>query len=405
MTQTTHSQSGPWLDPAPSSPRPALPGELSRSRGHRGPGPQAGRWSFRIATLFGIDLNIHATFLLLLVWIAASHLAEGHDLATAGAGVGLVLAVFATVVLHELGHALTARRFGIRTRDITLLPIGGISSLERMPEKPSQELLVALAGPAVNFVLALALAGLIALTGGSLSADLPVVGGPLLPKLLWINISLGVFNLLPAFPMDGGRVLRAMLALRIDYVRATRIAARVGRVMAVAFALLGLFGNPMLLLIAFFVWAGALEESSLVQVKSALEGLPVQSAMRTDFSTLAPDTPLATAVELILAGSQHDFPVVENQRVLGVLTRADVVKGLMQGGPQLRVERVMHQDFVTAEPNELLEPTLARFAQSQGAPIMVLQEGRLVGLLGSENVGELVLMQSALRGQPGPRAS
>lgn len=397
MRQPPPSDTNPWLDVSSSAERhPQVPKSSATSvRAERAAGP----WSFRLTTMFGIDIKVHATFLMFLVWIAGSHLAQGHDFALTAEGVGLTLAVFGTVVLHELGHALTARRFGIRTRDITLLPIGGIAKLERLPEKPTQELLVALAGPAVNFALALAFAGLIVATRGRPQVDLQLVGGPLLPKLMWMNVSLGTFNLLPALPMDGGRVLRSALALRTDRLRATRIAASVSRALAFLLAWVGLLANPMLLLIAFFVWVGGAQEVALVQAQSALEGMLVRDAMRTEFATLAAASPLAEAVKLIVETSQHDFPVVQGQRLIGVLNRADVIQGLAQHGPTVPVERIMRRDYATAAATDPLEPAIAGLGQSQQAPILVVQDGRLIGLLGPDSVSELEAVQSVLRDQ------
>jgi len=356
--------------------------------------PVAGRWAWKIGRIFGIDLYIHATFVLLLAWVALSHLAGG-----AGAiyrGLALVVAVFTIVVMHELGHALVARRFGVRTRDITLLPIGGVARLERMPEKPIEELLVAAAGPAVNVALALLLWAVLAFAGMSTSpAGIGVVGGSFLTKLMWVNVSLAVFNLLPAFPMDGGRVARAALALGMDYVRATEIAARLGQGMALLFGVLGLFWNPMLLLIALFVWMGARQESTGVALKRALSGVPIGSAMVTAFRVVSPSDRLSSAAALIVAGFQHDFPVVDGTRLVGVLTRSDVVRGLSADGGEASVASAMHRGFATAHPSDMLESVLARLQLPEAVPIVVVRGDAVVGIVTAENIGEFILMQGA----------
>jgi len=382
-----------------------MKGEMARP-GATGAERPGRRWSWKIGRLFGIDIFVHATFLLLLLWVGLTHLLQGG----AGAaldGLGLILAVFATVVLHELSHALTARRFGIRTRDILLLPIGGVSSLERMPEKPGQELLVALAGPATNLVIALVLLGIVRVTGGPLGPEsLQVVGGQFLTKLMWINVSLAAFNLLPAFPMDGGRVLRAALGLRMSHARATEVAARLGQAMALLLGMLGLFFNPLLVLIALFVWMGGRQESSLVQLRAAIAGLPIRSAMITDFRAIGRREPLSRAVELTLAGFQHDFPVVENHRAVGVLTRADLVRGLSKAGNGAPVEDWMHRDFGTAKPGEMLEAALSRFGEHEPSTIVVAGDDEVLGIITPENISELVLFETAAhpdrRTSPGP---
>ena len=362
------------------------------------------KWSWRLGRLFGIDVFVHATFLILLAWVGLSHYEREGSAHGALVGMAFILAVFGTVVLHELGHALTARRFGIKTKDITLLPIGGVARLERMPENPRQELLVALAGPAVNVAIAGVILLVLVAAGQPLVLADPSIsgsitgGGPFLTKLLWVNVSLAVFNLLPAFPMDGGRVLRAVLALRGDYVRATRTAAGIGQGMALLLGLLGLLASPLLIFIAFFVWIGAAGESQAVQTKAALAGLPVQAAMVTDFRVLAPRDSLTSASAALLAGSQIDFPVVDDDGVLvGVLTRTELIRGLTTGGPDAVVASVMLRTFETADPSEMLDAALGRLQGCECSSLPVVRRGHILGIVTLENIGELMMVQGALR--------
>lgn len=355
------------------------------------------RWSWRLGALAGIPVYVHATFALLLAWIALSHVLQGHGIMQMAGGLLLVLSIFACIVLHELSHALTAKRFGIRTREITLLPIGGVARLERMPDKPGQELLVALAGPITSFAIAGALFGIVALLGSPLGLqDLHVVGGPFLTKLMWINVTLAAFNLLPAFPMDGGRVLRAALALRIDRNKATEIATRIGQGMALLLGTIGLFFSPFLVLIAVFVWIGAKSEASLGQLKSELSGLIASQAMVTDFRVLSPRDSLARAVEQTLAGFQRDFPVLDGNRLAGVLTQADVIRGLAEGGLETPVERLMQRKFETTTPTELLEVALEKLQRCQCHMLVVVRDDQVVGLVTPENIGEMLTMDRAL---------
>jgi len=366
------------------------------------------KWSWRMGSIAGIALNVHATFLLLLVWVGLGSYKASQSALAAASGVVFVLAVFATVVLHELGHALAARRYGIRTRDITLLPIGGVARLERMPREPRQELVVALAGPAVNVVIAALLWAGLRLTGGiptflddaSLSAGFLERG--FAARLLAVNVWLVLFNLIPAFPMDGGRVLRALLAMRHkDYPRATETAARVGRFFALLFGLLGMFvvGNPMLVLIALFVWLGAAAEASAVQTSAVLDGVPIHELMITDVETLAPGDPLSRAVRLILDGFQQDFPVVEDGVVIGMLTRARLLRALSERGEATPVSEVMEREFVQATVGEAADDALTRLKACGCHSMPVLRDGRLLGVLTMDNVGEYVMVQSALRGE------
>ena len=362
------------------------------------------KWSWKIARLAGIDVYLHATFLLLVGWVGLNYAWKGQSFAAFLEGLGFVLTVFGIIVLHELGHALAARRYGIQTLDITLLPIGGVARLERMPEEPRQELVVALAGPAVNVAIVLLLSIILAPTAlwGSIH-HLRWAGGGFLTQLLWVNVWLVAFNLIPAFPMDGGRVLRAVLALRLDYARATRIAARIGQILAVGFALVGVFVNPFLIFVALFVWTGAAAEANMVQLKSDLGGIPLDRVMITDYLTLAPQDPLSRAVEHILAGFQQDFPVVEAGQVVGVLTRGDLVRALRERGSHVSVGDVMQRDFESADRSETAESAVARLQEGRCPALPVVQQGRLVGVLTAENVSEFLMIKAALRRRVPPK--
>lgn len=356
------------------------------------------KWSFKLGTLAGIDVYVHATFFILIAWLGMNAWQAGQSLAEIMTTIFFVLALFGCVVLHELGHALMARRYGIATRDITLLPIGGVARLERMPEDPGQEFRVAMAGPAVNVVIASLLAVGLSLAGNASGAPaLDLMGGPFLERLMVLNMVLAMFNLLPAFPMDGGRALRALLAIRMGHARATRIAASIGQTMALVFGALGLFGNPFLILIALFVWIGAAGEASAAQLKDALAGIPVAQAMLTDFERLSPRDSLQHAVALTLAGSQKAFPVVEGERTVGMLTQQRLLQALAEGGQQRPIAEAMEEGVEPVEFDAPLEPLLARLQGTPSGALPVTRNGRLVGLLTLDNATEFLGIQAALR--------
>jgi Zn-dependent protease len=355
------------------------------------------KWSWKIGTFAGIAVYMHATFLLLLGWIAVSHWMQYQSLFPTLLGVGFTLALFVCVVLHEYGHALTARRFGIATKDITLLPIGGVARLERIPDKPNQELWVALAGPAVNVVLAVLLGAYLLLTGHFEPVrQMSLTHGMFLERLLFANLFLVGFNLIPAFPMDGGRVLRAILANRMEYARATRIAASVGQGLAFVFGFLGLFTNPFLVFVALFVWIGAAQEAALVETKSLLGSVSVRDAMIPDFKTLSPDDELAKAVKLVLGGWQQDFPVVEQGRVVGMLLRADMIATLATGDIHSTVEYTMRRDFPVASPAEPVQSVFVRLHEAEAATVPIVENDKLVGVITLENVTEYMMVHAAL---------
>lgn len=354
-------------------------------------------WSFRIGSYRGIGVYVHATFFLLLAFVAITHWISARDLNKVIEGLVFILSIFGCVVLHEFGHALMAARYGIKTKDITLLPIGGLARLEKMPENPWEELWVALAGPAVNVIIAVILAAILLLTDSFEPLnEVTIASGSFLERLLIVNIILVVFNMLPAFPMDGGRVLRAFLATLMPYTRATHLAASVGQAMALMFGLIGLFINPLLIFIALFVWIGASQEASMVQMKSALGGIPVHVAMITQYSTLSPDDSLDDATGLILSGSQQDFPIVQDHQVVGILTRTDLLTSLSSKERSTKVSEVMQREFETVEPSDMLETAFQRLQSCECRTMPVIQQSELVGILTMDNVGEFIAIRQAL---------
>jgi stage IV sporulation protein FB len=364
-------------------------------------------WSFPIGRLFGSEVRVHVTFFLLLAWIAIAHYQQGGTQA-AVEGVGFILALFACVVAHEFGHALAARRYGIRTPDITLLPIGGLARLERMPEQPRQEIIVALAGPAVNVVIAAVL--ILFMNAGFDMAALQGLDNPslsFLMRLASVNVFLVIFNLIPAFPMDGGRVFRAVLALWLPRRQATNIAAKVGQALAFAFGFIGLVGgNPLLIFIAIFVYLAATAEAQMVGLQDVSRNLGVSDAMITHFQSLGAQATIAEAAELLLRTTQHEFPIVDGAgKLRGMLTRNAMVAALSKSGGTTPVIEAMAADVPTISSAARLEAAL-KLLQERGAPAVgvVDRDGRLIGYVTSENIGELMMVEQAGIGPGRPRA-
>lgn len=340
------------------------------------------KWSFHLARIAGIDIRIHATFLLLLVWFGLVYYAEGGQ-AAAFAGLSFLILLFVCVVLHEFGHALAARAYGINTPDITLLPIGGVARLERMPDQPWQELVVALAGPAVNVVIAFALYVVIGhVTGLPELGEVTEGGGNVLTRLLAINVMLVVFNLLPAFPMDGGRVLRAVLAMRMKHARATRIAATVGQVVAVLFGLVGFFGgNPFLLFIAVFVFFGARTEASFATFKESADETTVAAIMRPTGPVLFPGISVAEAARLAMGGNAGLLAVVDpSLHLLGVVPTPDLANAL-RWDASAKIDTLIRRDFATLPAGASLSEVgeRLRIGAQQVFPVLNAS-GELVGL-------------------------
>jgi Zn-dependent protease/predicted transcriptional regulator len=367
------------------------------------------RWSIKVLRVAGIDVRIHVTFLLLLAWIGYAHYQQGGR-AAAIEGLTFIGALFGCVLLHEFGHAFAARAFGIRTPDITLLPIGGVARLQRMPDRPWQEFVVAIAGPAVNFIIA----GVLIFILGR-ETDIGHLGqlqsprGELFAKLASVNIWLALFNLIPAFPMDGGRVLRALLATSMNYARATQIAAWIGQALAFVFGFLGLLYNPILIFIAFFIYLGAQQEAAMAQMRDVASNVSVSEAMVTHLVRLPRHATLEEAIEALLRTSQHEFPVLDDDaRVLGVLTRNDLIAALRKTGVATPVVDVMRRNVPTVRPDDPFDDAF-REMQESGCPALAVVDdaGRFLGLITPENVGELMLVQSIRprNGRPAWRAS
>jgi stage IV sporulation protein FB len=357
-------------------------------------------WSFPIGTVKGTVIRLHVTFVLFLVFIGVSHYTQGGP-GAALEGVLFMALLFLCVLLHEFGHIFAARRYGIQTPDIVLLPIGGVARLERIPEEPAQELVVALAGPAVNVVIA---AVLLLLLGGLPPAEGTEVQNPgvgLLARLASANIFLVLFNLIPAFPMDGGRVLRAFLASRMGYARGTQIAAQVGQAAAFALGLWGLLGgNVMLLFIALFVYMAASSEAHAAQMRQVSRGVMVDDAMVTRFESLTPDSRVEDAVECLLRTTQHEFPVVDGAgRLRGVLTRDEMIKALKERGPETPVLEVMRADIPVVRGRGNLDEALRLMQEGRLPAVGVTDvDGRLIGLVTPENVGEMMMVEAARPG-------
>ncbi len=363
------------------------------------------QWSFRVGRLGGTDVKIHVTFLALVAWWAFSAWAEGGSAAAAEAVVFL-LALFSCVLLHEFGHILMARRFGVRTPDVILLPIGGLARLERMPDEPKQELLIAAAGPAVTLAIALALFAGLRLAGAPMDGSSLEPGhAGLAQQVMWVNVVLLLFNLLPIFPMDGGRMLRALLAMRLGLQRATRVAAKVGQAGAVVLGLwgLGFFSrwgfesNIVLVLISVFVFLAAGAEAGAVETKTAGQGLTVRDLMITQFVALPVHATLQHAVDTLLAGEQREFPVVDNWgRVEGMLTRDALIRGLSELGSGASVERAMVPGVPGVTLDVPFEDALDRLGRSGLPALPVVDErGSLLGLLTRDNVTDVLLVRQA----------
>jgi Zn-dependent protease/CBS domain-containing protein len=362
-------------------------------------------WSIKLFDVGGTAVRLHMTFFLLLAWIGAIQWARGGAVEAVD-GVIFILLLFVSVVLHEFGHVFAARRYGINTPEITLLPIGGVASLERMPEKPSQEITVALAGPLVTLLIVLVLMVVLgARFDLTQMAQLEQAQSTMTGRVAAANVALLLFNLIPAFPMDGGRVLRALLAIPMGYTRATRVAALIGQGLAILFGFIGLFGNPLLILVAAFIFLAASGEAGYVQAREYTRGYLARHSMITSFQSLSPLATADDAAALLLRTTQQEFPVVDGAGTLrGVLTRDALIAALQRTGGQTPVIEIMQRDVPTVPENACVENILPLLQRSGQRMVGVLDgQQRLVGYITADNLAELIMIESSRAG--GPRAA
>jgi stage IV sporulation protein FB len=355
-------------------------------------------WSLNIGTIAGTAVRIHVTFLIFLVWIFWASYADGGA-AEAWSSLAFMLLLFACVLAHEFGHIFTARAFGVPTPDVTLLPIGGVARLARIPEEPRQEFLIAIAGPAVNVVIGF---GLVLVAGAQLSlgalSAVESARNTMVDRLADVNLFLAAFNMIPAFPMDGGRVLRALLASRMGYTHATEVAAQIGQGMAFLLGLVGLLWSPLLIFIAIFVYLAASSEAHMVALRAMAHGVLVTQAMITQFARLTREAHVDEAAQTLMRTSQSEFPVVDgNDRPVGVLARGDLVRAFKEHGPHARVADVMTANLPTVSQRTRLDEAFRRLQESSAPAVAVVDAaGALIGLVTAETVGHMMMLRQAM---------
>jgi Zn-dependent protease/CBS domain-containing protein len=367
--------------------------------------------SFRVLTVRGIPIRVHVTFPLVLVLAAFQFgLALPNWLEGAAFGVVVTLLLFVGVVLHELAHSLVAMQFGCEVKEIVLLPLGGVAQMEELPERPYQELLMAVVGPLTSGLIGIGLAAVTLLVvpvswswlrdfGRAMAGEGDLRWEYVLPYLAVVNLFLAGFNMIPAFPMDGGRVLRALLAAVIPYGRATAVAVAIGQALAWLIGLYGLLSrNIVTMLVALFVYVGAAQEGRMTRVKVALAGLKVRQVFSRRAQPVSPTASLGQAVDMMLEGFQADFPVCDGERLVGMLTRADVMVGLKEHGPMVQVEAVMQRDFLVVDPEGDLFHIQQQMSKARVGAVPVVQEGRFLGLLTQQDLEEAYRLVSVLPG-------
>ena len=358
------------------------------------------KYAVELGKPFGIRVSVHWTFLLIIAWVVFIDLQQGLNISQIAYSVLFVLSIFVCVVLHELSHSLMARRYGINTRGITLLPIGGVADLERMPEDPRQELAVSLAGHLMNIAIAFVLWIFLSVSGAmnlEPSNFQEINHSNFLLILMFANIMLAVFNLLPAFPMDGGRVFRSLLALKMSRDDATYVAMNIGKVFAFFIALWGIYANPFLIFIAIFIYIGAQREYEMVKYSSVLSGYTVKDVLMHEYTPLHPDDPIKRAVDILLDGPEQRFIVTEEGQVKGILTRNDIIQGLMEYDQEAEVRRIMNTQVTAFSAGTSLEKAYEQMRNQQITMAPVLEDEQLTGLIDLDNINEFLMVRRAMR--------
>ena len=357
--------------------------------------------SLTLGRVRGIRFQVHWTFLLLVGWIVFLEMSRGNNFEAILWSIAFVVVLFGCVILHELGHALTAARFGVGTKQITLLPIGGVASLESMPENPFEEFWVAVAGPLVNVAIAILLY-LVVPVGDFVSQDpeqlqqtlSAINAGNFLFYLFSANVMLVLFNVIPAFPMDGGRILRSLLSMKMNRIQATRIASGLGQLVAFLFFVFGLIYNPILALVGVFVFFGAQGENVMVQQMALLKDRTVSEAMMTDISVIHPDTPLSEVVDIVLSGTERDFVVAEDGKVCGVLYQQDLVEARRSGAGSSRVRDILTSDVMQVSPDADLGEVYQKIQSHKKNFFPVVDAGELKGAIDHTNINEFMVFKS-----------
>tara|TARA_R110002051_G_scaffold213557_1_gene278454 strand:+ start:128 stop:1216 length:1089 start_codon:yes stop_codon:yes gene_type:complete len=357
--------------------------------------------NLNLGSVAGIKIKVHWTFFLLIIWIVFDQIKRGGNTESILYNVAFIFTVFLCVVLHELGHAFMAKRFKINTKKITLLPIGGIASLEKIPESPKQEFLISIAGPLVNLLIATLLYFTIPINdilNQNLNDSLQFLARFNLRNFLFyvfiVNIGLVLFNLIPAFPMDGGRVLRAILAMKMNRIKATQIAVNIGQFFAVVFLLLGLLYNPILIFIALFIFLGAYGENQIVNHLSILKGHKVQEAMMTDITTFNPNDTVSKVLKTIISGTENNFVVLKEAVIIGILYHKDIIEN--SNKKNWLVKDIMTTTFKVLQDKDDLKKVYELVYSESNSFFPVVKQDQFVGVIDYVNLNEYLLIQAKL---------